>query len=284
MKPSNFFKRRPGEPAFKKRFKTTEQEEIETSPDKIKSLDGKKVVISGVLRSITRESLEELIQKHRGKVTTSVCKSTNMLVVGGLLEDNRPVEDGRKYQNAKKFGVSIINELEFQEFMQKLLKDPGFLLGDGSLGKSLCDLKNTGKVEQKKADSTESDEVNEPTQPEAPVRSKKPRDPPKNIIKSPKEFFKGREYKEEQETQPSPKKQEIDQSNIDMQRDTDCKNWVDKYAPKSSRDLIGNSANINCFRNWLSDWDDVILNGNKKEIRPQKGRGWNNLPKLNARA
>lgn len=33
--------------------------------------------------------------------------------------------------------------------------------------------------------------------------------------------------------------------------------WVDKYAPKSQNDIIGNKTTIAKFEEWLRDWDDV---------------------------
>ena len=93
--------------------------------------------ISGVLKSITRESLEDVIKQKGGIFVKSVSKCTDILIIGTLLEDGRPVESGRKHQNAVKFNTLILNELEFQEFMQKILKDPNYKLGDGSLS-STC--------------------------------------------------------------------------------------------------------------------------------------------------
>lgn len=58
--------------------------------------------------------------------------------------------------------------------------------------------------------------------------------------------------------------------------------WVDKYAPKSEQDLIGNRSVIQNFKTWLLDWEDVIIRGHKKKVEFGKGR--KEPPKLNARA
>ena len=40
--------------------------------------------------------------------------------------------------------------------------------------------------------------------------------------------------------------------------------WTDKYKPRSVSELIGNSAVVDQLYEWLKDWDEVVLRGNKK--------------------
>jgi hypothetical protein len=41
--------------------------------------------------------------------------------------------------------------------------------------------------------------------------------------------------------------------------------------PFNINDLVGNKKVINDFMIWLQDWNDVIIDGNKKEINFKKG-------------
>lgn len=59
--------------------------------------------------------------------------------------------------------------------------------------------------------------------------------------------------------------------------------WTDKYNPQTTKDVIGNLASINSFRDWLQDWDDVVIRGNKKQVKQSFGN-WDNAPKPNAKA
>lgn len=60
--------------------------------------------------------------------------------------------------------------------------------------------------------------------------------------------------------------------------------WSTKYQPKALNDIIGNAKNINNFIQWLDDWDDVVLNGNKKKTTTHfKGRT-PHFDNINARA
>ena len=72
-----------------------------------KPLDGEIFVITGTLPTLSREKAKELIEKAGGKVTDSVSKNTNFLVLG----DNA----GSKLERARSFGVPLLNEGELLE-------------------------------------------------------------------------------------------------------------------------------------------------------------------------
>ncbi len=57
--------------------------------------------------------------------------------------------------------------------------------------------------------------------------------------------------------------------------------WTTKYMPTEMEEIIGNAAARNKFETWLDDWEDVIINGIKKEVNfSKKGK----IENLNARA
>lgn len=59
--------------------------------------------------------------------------------------------------------------------------------------------------------------------------------------------------------------------------------WCDKYKPVSPNDLVGNRGSLNALYEWLKDWDDVIIRGNKKQMPKTFGR-WQNVPNPNAKS
>lgn len=78
---------------------------VEVLPEEVRkkgSLDGKIFVLTGTLESLTRNQARELIEKAGGKVTGSVSRKTDYLVVG--------VSPGSKLKRAKELGVDIIDE------------------------------------------------------------------------------------------------------------------------------------------------------------------------------
>jgi DNA ligase (NAD+) len=71
------------------------------------SFYGKTFVITGTLAKYTRNEVSSLIKERGGKVTGSVTKNTDYLVVGE--------EPGSKLDKAKSLGVTILNESDFEK-------------------------------------------------------------------------------------------------------------------------------------------------------------------------
>ena len=75
--------------------------------EKIKGhpFEGKTFVLTGALENFTREEASRLIKERGGKVSGSVSKKTDYLLLGG--------DPGSKYEKAIKLKILIINEKEF---------------------------------------------------------------------------------------------------------------------------------------------------------------------------
>ena len=88
------------------------QEEEEMRKEKgAQVLGGKQFVLTGTLKDFTRTQVTEIIGELGGRVTSSVSKKTDYVVVG---ED-----PGSKYDKAQKIGIPIINEEEFKKLISK---------------------------------------------------------------------------------------------------------------------------------------------------------------------
>jgi DNA ligase (NAD+) len=70
---------------------------------------GKSFVFTGGLANRSREEAEEIVQQHGGKVSGSVSKKTDYVVVG--------TDPGSKYDKAKEIGVTILSEGEFEKLL-----------------------------------------------------------------------------------------------------------------------------------------------------------------------
>ncbi len=70
---------------------------------------GKSFVFTGGLANRTREEAGEIVQQHGGKVSGTVSKKTNYVVVG--------IDPGSKYDKAKELGVKILSEGEFEKLV-----------------------------------------------------------------------------------------------------------------------------------------------------------------------
>ena len=74
-------------------------------------LAGKTFVLTGVLDSLTRDEARKTIEDKGGRVSSSVSKKTDFIVVGK--------DPGSKYDNAVKLGVKTLNEDDFKEMIEK---------------------------------------------------------------------------------------------------------------------------------------------------------------------
>ena len=77
--------------------KTTKEKQKQQDSECKGSLGGGTYVVSGVFDKLTREKLEEFIKKNGGRLVHGVSNKTDYLIVGKLLDDNRPVTEGAKY-------------------------------------------------------------------------------------------------------------------------------------------------------------------------------------------
>ncbi len=72
-------------------------------------LSGKTFVLTGSLESFTRSEAKKQIEKQGGRVTSSVSKKTDYVVVGA--------DPGSKYDKATKLGVKILDEDAFKKLI-----------------------------------------------------------------------------------------------------------------------------------------------------------------------
>ncbi len=85
-------------------------EEEQKAPKGSKLL-GKTFVLTGTLQGWRRDEARELIESQGGKVTDSVSKKTDYVVVGA--------EAGSKLEKAKGLGITILDETEFAALIQR---------------------------------------------------------------------------------------------------------------------------------------------------------------------
>jgi DNA ligase (NAD+) len=101
------------EPANKKIIKKLDAAGVRPTEEKrvlrSNKFAGKSFVFTGALANRSREDAGQLVMQHGGKVSGSVSKKTDYVVVGD--------DPGSKYDKAKELGVAILTEPEFEKLV-----------------------------------------------------------------------------------------------------------------------------------------------------------------------
>jgi DNA ligase (NAD+) len=75
------------------------------------ALEGKKIVVSGVFESISRNELKELIEQHGGKVSNSISSKTSFIVAGEGMGPSKKAK-------AEKLNIEIKSESSFLSLLE----------------------------------------------------------------------------------------------------------------------------------------------------------------------
>ena len=106
---TEFFSEAANRNVIKKLYKAGVRPTAEKREVKSNKFEGKSFVFTGGLANRSREEAGALVVEHGGKVSGSVSKRTDYVVVG--------TDPGSKYDKAKELGVPILDEKEFEKLV-----------------------------------------------------------------------------------------------------------------------------------------------------------------------
>jgi DNA ligase (NAD+) len=106
---AEFFSESANRQLIKKLHKASVHPTAEKREVKSDKFVGKNFVFTGGLLNRSREEAGELVQQHGGKISGSVSKKTDYVVVG--------TDPGSKYDKAKELGVPVLTEPEFEKLL-----------------------------------------------------------------------------------------------------------------------------------------------------------------------
>jgi DNA ligase (NAD+) len=106
---TEFFSEPANRQLIKKLYKAGVRPVAEKREVKSQKLAGRSFVFTGGLANRSREEAGELVLQNGGKVSGSVSKKTDYVVVG--------TDPGSKYEKAKELGVTILTEGEFEKLI-----------------------------------------------------------------------------------------------------------------------------------------------------------------------
>jgi DNA ligase (NAD+) len=106
---AEFFSEPANRQLIKKLYKAGVRPTAEKREVKSQKFAGKTFVFTGGLANRSREDAGELVKQHGGKVSGSVSKKTDYVVVGA--------DPGSKYEKARELGVTVLTEPEFEKLV-----------------------------------------------------------------------------------------------------------------------------------------------------------------------
>ncbi|CAK9301885.1 unnamed protein product [Gordionus sp. m RMFG-2023] len=244
-------------------------------------------VVTGILESLERDKCKEIIEIHGGKLTLSISRKTDYMVVG---REPGPA----KIEKAKTCKVKQINEDQFFELLKTLPgKESKYLIYDPENETNKIDQKvsqanenaklsnkgkrtsfdatlsakagDIGKYNGKKVTwkmNIEDDDIEyiEQINAKKPTSVKKQKLSDQDIVKKPHGTIIKNLAKNESDKQVE--KVDIDKTYM----------WVDKYKPKCTRDIIGqqgDKSSLNKLMQWLGDW---FYNHGSQQSTDNKGK------------
>ncbi|KAL0125553.1 hypothetical protein PUN28_004575 [Cardiocondyla obscurior] len=210
-------------------------------------LVGVNFLITGVLDSLERNEAEDLIHKYGGRTVNTVSNKVNYVIVG---DEAGPV----KLTKAKTLGIKQISEDDLLEMIR--IRPEGKAIAIKPAKTKL----NTKKISNK----SESDELSSPSKIKASLNSSE------KIKMSPSSPAKIKKL--------SPVKPDLKTSSVEkISTSIGSEPLVEKYRPKTMKQIIGQQGDKSCAHNlyvWLRDWhknrqDPKVQSGTSKQTHGQ---------------
>ena len=243
---------------------------IKSYPDPLPGIfDGFTFVFTGVLQDLPRDDAIDYVKSYGGRVTTAVSGKTNYLVIGTVLEDGRPIEEGSKFKKAKEVGddkVVILNGEGELFAVAKILdekkrKETGELRGaNASTAKSPAAVTSSSVANPyaKKSPTV----ANPYTKSSAPIANPYGK---KTAVANP--------YAQSSSSTANPyaakSSSEAGSGSCSGGGRADISDpnalWADKYAPQHTRMILGNKEAVAKLTRWLQSWEDTFNRSKGKQ-------------------
>ena len=247
-------------------------------------LAGHTFCLSGIMPQLSRDDASEMIKILGGRVTTAVSSKTTYLILGDVLEDGRPVEQGSKYIRATAPGSTTIivtgmncfygllqqySELktptnpnisaESSNASVDMKKAPSVLpitSAVGTTGAQTSTLHSTPAAAAPKSNPYASATTSNPYARKSSNPYAKPAAAAPAPVAKPSHHARDDERKMPAQVAMTPKTNDSTQQQQML--------WVDKYKPLHSTEILGNQDAVRKLSVWLASWEECFNSSNNK--------------------
>ena len=249
-------------------------------------LAGHTFCLSGIMPQLSRDDASEMIKILGGRVTTAVSSKTTYLILGDVLEDGRPVEQGSKYIRATAPGSTTIivtgmncfygllqqySELktptnpnvsaESSNASVDTKKAPSVLPVTSVVstnGSQTSTLHSTPAAAAPKSNPYASATTSNPYARKSSNPYAKPAAAAAAPVAKPSHHSRDDERKMPAQVVMTPK------TNDSTQQQQQQMLWVDKYKPLHSTEILGNQDAVRKLSVWLASWEECFNSSNNK--------------------
>ena len=237
-------------------------------------LQGLTFCLTGEMEELNRMDAMELLKSLGAKVTNAVSGKTSFLVVGPLLEDGRPSETSLKYREAVEKGTRMITSVQqlyglCHQYQERAMKQAGVTKESVMSRKGPPAVKPPSPAVQAKTTNPYAKKpVINPYAPKSSAGGTAAAHPPTATTTSASNAYakKPNPYQKERGgTSSSSPAATMSGSVVPSSSPAPCSSnnnnnkpgelWVDRHAPKSTRDILGNTDNVGKLRTWLNNWE-----------------------------
>jgi replication factor C subunit 1 len=224
----------------------TERDNYDLKTDNIvpECLQGLTFCLTGVLEELHRDDATDLLKSLGAKVTNAVSGKTSYLIVGTVLEDGRPPEEGRKYKDALEKGTRIITSAKQLYGLCHQYQDQAMKLAGATKA-------STPNVSHVKANPYASKAAANPYAKKTLAGSTAAATGAANPYAR-----KANPYDKAGGPAPSPavaSNNNVVASSLSSSKPGQL--WVDRHAPTSTREILGNADNVGKLKAWLNSWE-----------------------------
>jgi len=219
-------------------------------------LEGLTFVITGVLESLERTEAQSIIEKYGGKVTQSVSKKTSYAVIGREAGPS-------KLQKVQDLKVKILDE---DGLLQLIGSQPGKKSKFEVAAKAMIEEeeKEKRKAEEKEAKKRKAEEEEERQKPKVA-----------KVVEKGESSSKALSTKTSSTEPTSFSSSSSSSSSIPSNPNAETELWVDKYKPKTLKQIVGQQgegSNVRKLQHWLSNWHKWHTGPEAVPLRATGGR------------